>query len=250
MSTKAKDIYDYIDRIAPFDTQCEWDNAGYLIGDMNREVKTAVLSLDASSGAVRFAKEHGAELIISHHPVIFGSISSVLKNSVVYKCAENQIDVLSAHTNFDLAAGGINTNLAARLGLLNTRHIAGTYMVLGELENACGVDAFAEFVKNTLGVQGIRYTKTGKKIKTVAVIGGAAGEFYELAIEQGADCYITGEVPHHILLACAEQDFAVIEAGHFETESDSFKMLLPELAAQFKDVTFLWAGDENPVHTI
>ncbi|MCD7723366.1 MAG: Nif3-like dinuclear metal center hexameric protein [Clostridiales bacterium] len=250
MSTTAKDIYEYIDSIAPFDAQEDWDNAGFLIGDIGREIKRAVLSLDVSGHALSFAKEHGAQLIISHHPVIFGSISRVMKNSVVYKCIENNIDVLSAHTNFDLAENGINAALAQRLGLKNTRHIAGTYMTVGELESPRGIDSFAAFVKDALGVSGIRYTKTGKTIKTVAVIGGAAGEFYELAEKQGADCYITGEVQHHIMLACAENDFAIIEAGHFETESESFKMLLGALSEKFKGVEFLWAGDENPVHTI
>ncbi len=176
-------------------------------------------------------------------------MSHIEPNTAIYKCIENHIDVLSSHTNFDLANGGINTNLAQILELNNIRQIEGTFMTVGELDEEESIDAFAQYVRAKLHVHGIRYTKTSKLIKTVALIGGATGEYADLAMAN-ADCYITGEVPHHVKLYCSENDFAIIEAGHFETESRAFKLLKNKLDDKFNDVEFLWAGSKNPVRTL
>ncbi len=247
--TTINDIYNYIDSIAPFNTQCEWDNSGLLIGNDERNIKNAVLSLDVTSHTVEYAKENNAELIISHHPIIFTPLKNIPHESVVYSCIENHIDVISAHTCFDKSPLGINFNLAKRLGLLNTYMLPDSFMAVGELEQPMDIDAFAEFVKEKLCVKGMRYTKTTKQIRKVALIGGAACEYAEAAMSV-ADCFITGEVKHHIFTYCSENNFAIIEAGHFETESDSFKMLIPMLSKEFPDINFLWANDNNPVHTI
>ncbi len=249
MSTTIKNIYDYIDSIAPFETQCEWDNSGLLIGSMKRYVNKVVLSLDASLNTVKFAKKNDAQLIISHHPIIFHALKNITPDTSVYNCIKSNIDVLSCHTNFDIAYNGINTNLASILRLKNTKRIEGTFMTVGEIDKEVTIDVFVQFIKRTLKVEGIRYTTTDRMIKKVALIGGSAAEYVDLAMAN-ADCFITGEAPHHILQYCYERNFPLIIAGHFETESESFKMLLPKLDDKFNDVEFLWAGDNNPVCTI
>ncbi len=227
--TTVKNIYDYINSIAPFDTQEEWDNAGFLIGEFRKEVKKAVLCLDVTKAVAEYAKDVEADLIISHHPVIFNGIKNVKKGSAVYTCIENDIAVISAHTNFDLAESGINYNLAMRLGL-----------------NDMSIDDFAQFVSYTLDVSGLRYTDTEKPVKIIAVGGGACEEYIELAV-QNADCFVTGDMKYHAMLECAENSYAVISAGHYETEHDSFIMLMDKLKALFADVEFLSANQKNPV---
>ena len=244
--TTAKDIYNFIDGIAPFNTMEEWDNAGFLIGDINTPLTKVVLALDATPTVIRRAKDLGAEMVLSHHPIIFGSIRNVMTGTAVYTAVENGVAVLSAHTNFDKAKGGISDNLAKRLKLKNIHQIGDTYVYAGELENEMNVHDFARFVSKKLAVSGIRYTKTDKKIKTVAVGGGSCDEYAALAFEN-ADAFVTGEVKHHIYLEWAEKEKPIFSAGHFETESDSFKMLTEKLQAEFPTVQFIWGEQENPV---
>ena len=244
--TTVKNIYDYINSIAPFDTQEEWDNAGFLIGEFRKEVKKAVLCLDVTKAVAEYAKDVEADLIISHHPVIFNGIKNVKKGSAVYTCIENDIAVISAHTNFDLAECGINYNLAMRLGLNDIKLIDGSFLAVGNLDYEMSIDDFAQFVSDTLDVSGLRYTDTEKPVKTIAVGGGACEEYIELAV-QNADCFVTGDMKYHAMLECAENSYAVISAGHYETEHDSFIMLMDKLKALFADVEFLSANQKNPV---
>lgn len=244
--TTVKNIYDYINSIAPFDTQEEWDNAGFLIGEFRKEVKKAVLCLDVTKAVAEYAKDVEADLIISHHPVIFNGIKNVKKGSAVYTCIENDIAVISAHTNFDLAESGINYNLALRLGLNDIKQIDGSFLAVGNLDYEMSIDDFAQFVSDTLDVSGLRYTDTEKPVKAIAVGGGACEEYIELAV-QNADCFVTGDMKYHAMLECAENSYAVISAGHYETEHDSFIMLIDKLKALFADVEFLSANQKNPV---
>ncbi len=244
--TTVKNIYDYINSIAPFDTQEEWDNAGFLIGEFRKEVKKAVLCLDVTKAVAEYAKDVEADLIISHHPVIFNGIKNVKKGSAVYTCIENDIAVISAHTNFDLAESGINYNLAMRLGLNDVEQIDGSFLAVGNLDYEMSIDDFAQFVSDTLDVSGLRYTDTEKPVKAIAVGGGACEEYIELAV-QNADCFVTGDMKYHAMLECAENSYAVISAGHYETEHDSFIMLMDKLKALFADVEFLSANQKNPV---
>lgn len=244
--TTVKNIYDYINSIAPFESQEDWDNAGFLVGDFRREVKKAVLCLDVTKAVAQYAAEIKADLILSHHPVIFNGIKKVAKGSAVYTCIENNIAVVSAHTNFDLAEFGINYNLAQRLKLNNIRQIDGSFITVGELDYEMSIDDFAQYISDALKVSGLRYTDTENPVKTVAVGGGACEEYTALAMEN-ADCFVTGDMKYHNMLECAEQGYAVISAGHYETEHDSFVMLMDKLKSIFIDVEFISAEQKNPV---
>lgn len=247
--TTVKNIYDYINSIAPFDTQEEWDNAGFLVGEFRKEVKRAVLCLDVTKAAAEFAADMGADLIISHHPVIFKGIKELKKGSALYTCAENNIAVISAHTNFDKAECGINYNLCSILGLQNVEPIENTFIVKGSLDYEMSIDDFAEFVSEKLMVSGIRYTVTDKPIKAVAVGGGACEEYIGEAMKC-ADCFLTGDLKYHDMLEASENGFSVISAGHFETESEPFYMLTDKLKAIFPDVEFIRAEQKNPVSSL
>lgn len=247
--TTVKNIYDYINSFAPFDLQEDWDNSGFLIGDFRKEVKTVVLSLDATKEAARFAQSVNADLLLTHHPVIFKGIHTVKKDSAVYTLVNHDIAVISAHTSFDRANDGINDNLCKILGLKNVRHIEDTFIVTADLENEMSIDDFAEFVGETLSTSGIRYTDTEKTIKTVAVGGGACSEYIDTAM-QISDCFLTGDLKYHEMLDAAEQGYAVISAGHFETENLPFLMIKEKLETLFTDVNFITAPVQNPVLTV
>ena len=244
--TTVKNIYDYINRIAPFNAQEDWDNSGHLIGDFRKSVSKVVMSLDATKEVADFANDVGADMVLTHHPVIFGGLKNVLNDSAVYKYVNYNIAVVSAHTSYDVAIGGINDNLASILGLQNTYHTDDGFTVVGELETPMSIDDFAEVVNNTLDCRGLRYTDTDKMIKKVCVCGGTGSDFISTAKKE-ADCYVTGELKYHEMLDVSEENFAVIAAGHYETESQAFLMLKNQLEKIFTDVEFIIAPHKNPI---
>lgn len=246
--TTVKNIYDYINSIAPFDTQEEWDNSGHLVGDFRAEVKKVVLSLDATKEVVSYCADVNANLLLTHHPVIFSKLADVKSGSVVYELVKNNVACISAHTNFDKAECGINTNLAELLEIKNTEPYCGGFIRIGELDGEMSIDDFAGFVENKLNVSGIRYTECNNVIKKVAVGGGSCGEFMDYAINN-ADCFVTGDLKYHEMLSAYEQGKAVISAGHFETESFAFLMIKDKLEKIFTDVEFLVAPVSNPIKT-
>ena len=106
---KVKDILDYIDSFAPYNTACEWDNTGFSVGDISAVVNKIVFALDITSDVVSFAESVNADLIVTHHPLIFHPVKELPSTSMLYRLAQNGIAHISAHTNFDFAKEGVNT---------------------------------------------------------------------------------------------------------------------------------------------
>ncbi len=247
--TTVKNIYDFINSIAPYNTQEDWDNSGHLVGDFRKSVTKVVMALDTTKSVCDFASDVNADLVLTHHPIIFSGLKSVHCDSAVYKLVNNDIAHLCAHTNFDIAKEGINHNLAQILELKNITPIENSFIAVGELENAMSMDDFAEYVNEKLNCHGIRYTDSDRIIKKVSVGGGACGEFVNLA-KSYSDCFVTGDLKYHEMLDAYENDFPVISAGHYETENVPFMMLKSKLQAVFTDVEFITAPVDNPVLTV
>lgn len=247
--TTVKNIYDYINSIAPFDKQEDWDNSGFILGEFRKEVKTVVLSLDGTKQAAEFAKSIDADLLLTHHPVIFKGVKRIEKGSAVYELIHNDIAVISAHTSFDKADGGINDNLAALLELENTEKISDDSLVVGDLKQAMSIDDFAQYAGEILDAHGLRYTDTDKLIKRVCIGGGACSEFMWNSLGK-ADCFLTGDLKYHEMLDLKEAGLASISAGHFETENLPFLKLKEQLEQIFTDVQFIIAPVENPIMEI
>ncbi len=248
--TTVKNIYDYINSVAPFDAQDDWDNSGHLVGDFRAQVKTCVMALDCTKAACAYAADVGADLLLTHHPVIFKGLKTLKKGDAVYTLIENNVAAVSAHTNFDVAQGGINDNLAQLLGLLHTRHSERQpLLVIGELDTEMSIDDFAAFVADTLGSVALRYTDTEKPIRTVALGGGACEEFMYDAFAE-ADVFVTGDMKYHPMLNAAEEGYTVVVAGHYETENVPFLMLKKQLEEVFTDVEFLIAPVGNPLKSV
>lgn len=247
--TTVKNIYDYINSVAPFDLQEEWDNAGFLTGDFRKEVKTVVMVLDPTKEACEFAAGLNADLLLTHHPVLFKGAKEIFKGSALYTLINHDIAHIAAHTNFDVADCGINFNLAKLLQLENVSKIDGSFLVTGDLPQAMSIDDLTQYVSDVLDCNGIRYTDTDRLIKTVALGGGACEEYIEIA-EPCSDCFITGDLKYHQMLDAKERGYALISAGHFETENKPFLMLKDMLEKLFTDVEFIVAPVNNPILSI
>ncbi|MEE0638833.1 MAG: Nif3-like dinuclear metal center hexameric protein, partial [Acutalibacteraceae bacterium] len=163
------DIYNALDAFCPFDVHEQWDNVGLLVGESSAQVTRAAVVLDITPDAVERAHEAGAQLIISHHPVIFHPIKNLGAHDPVYLLAKYGMNAICAHTNLDCADGGVNDVLAQCLGLENVRKIpspnAGTMLLrAGELREELSPKQFAELVSQRLCCH-VRYCDGGRSIK-------------------------------------------------------------------------------------
>lgn len=244
---KAKEIYRYLDQIAPFDIQMDFDNAGFLVGDREAEVSRVMVALDVTGDVVREAGRKKCQLIVSHHPLIFHPLKSVVPQdptqAVVAQLLRRGIAVISAHTNLDLAPGGVNDVLMDVLGVktqgvlepMGNREGLGDYGLgrWGELPQAEEPKSFAARVKKALGTKSVRAVPGMGPVRKVAVCGGAGGDMVELAASLGMDAYVTADVKHHEFLAARALGITLLDAGHYATENPAMDALAVRLAKAF-----------------
>lgn len=244
------DIVKFTETFAPLSTQCEWDNSGLLV-NAKRDIEKVLLCLDITNDVVEEAKKIGAQLIISHHPVIFSPLKHIDCDSVTAMLIKNDISALCLHTNLDRAQDcGVNTELAKALKLQNTELYPEDFLCVGELENEMNCDDFANYVKENLNCRGVKYTKSGN-IKTVGVSSGGGCDAIMLKHQYGFDALVTGEIKHHLFLLAQEISLCAVEAGHFSTEDVVIEPLRNKLSLQFEDVEFLKSVSlKDPVYFV
>ena len=238
-------IYDAIDRLAPFWLTMDFDNTGILIGDRNREVSCALLALDCTPAVVEQARQLGAQLIITHHPVIFHPLKRVNEDAVVYQLIRSDIAVISAHTNLDIAQGGVNDALVNAIGLRDCRGLellneqTGAWLGrIGTLPEPLSPEAFAAHVKSCLNAASVKFAAAPRAIHTVALCSGSGADCLDAAISAGADALLTSEVKQHEYLAAAAAGISIFDAGHFDTEDIVIEPLRDYLAKEIPDVHF------------
>lgn len=258
-----KEIYRYLDEKFPYCMQESYDNSGIMV-DCGRNVTKVVVSLDITNTIVDYATALGAELIVSHHPVIFRPIKSISYDSPLYRLIANDVSAISAHTNYDIAEGGVNDQLASKLdlhevkpvfkvsecsvnGILRENYIGR----MGVITNEQTPSDFAAFVAERLGKKvGIEYVDGRKNVKTVAVGGGACGEFVFECKKYGIDAFVTGEAKHHEMIYAAENGITLIAAGHYATENVALEKLASTLVEKFEGLTVTVTRLDNPVKSV
>lgn len=236
------EIYDKLDEFAPFHTAMSYDNPGLLVGSRGTEINTLLLSLDITPEVIAEAVELGAELILSHHPVIFNPLKRLEETDAPYLLAHHGIGAICAHTNLDLAQGGVNTCLAERLSLTRLRPVklygeaALAEGLIGDLDREYEPAEFAAYVKNALDCGGLKYTRGGRKIKTVGLCGGAGADLLFDAASKGVDAFVSADTKHHELLAACQMGITLVDAGHFCTEDVVIQPLMKRLKAWFPEL--------------
>lgn len=247
------DFYNFLDSICPFSMQESWDNSGLLVGDKEQEVTRAAIVLDITENAVQYASQVGAELIISHHPVIFKAKKSLLKGDAAYTLAKNSISAICAHTNLDCAGGGVNDVLAEMLDIQNIEvfpcDTSPELLRVGVLPQKMSAQELAQKIKLTLGGC-VRYCGGEKQIESVAVCSGAGCSFIDDVIKAGIDSFITGDASHHDFIDCDENNLALFAAGHFETENPVISALANKLRCEFSDTDIIVIPQKNPIKYI
>ena len=248
MSTVA-DILQYVETLAPRSMKMDWDNVGLNCGHLDRPVTKILVALDPFAHVCQEAKDFGADLLVTHHVLIFrpGFVTDATaqgRNTLFL--IENGIAHINAHTNLDLAPGGVNDVLAAALELEDVRVL--NPVGVDEQGRAWGLlrsgsvpeqtlPEFLAFVKEKLGCSGLRCADGGKPVRKVAVGGGACcGEMRE-AIEAGCDTFVTADAKYNDFWDAKDLGLNLIDAGHFYTENPVVACLAAKIAAAFPDIT-------------
>lgn len=245
MNVIAKDIIDLIEKIAPEDSQVEWDNSGLQIGDRNLEINGVLLVLDITDKSVDYAINNGYNFLLSHHPLFFSDLKSIdfstYKGNLIKKIIENNLFIYSAHTNLDASDRGVNFELANKIGLKNiqkfSEYIDGEEIgVIGDFPEK-NFDELVENLKKLSKSNHLKIYGTVKEnIEKVGVIGGSGSFGINLAKSLGADCLITGDVKHHDGQRAYEEDLIVIDLGHYYSEFPVLNFLKKYLSKELSNL--------------
>ena len=238
MSVSVRQVYDWINSIAPFEGAEAWDNVGILAGSADQQVEKLLCALDMNMYVLDEAVKIGAQLIVTHHPILFSGRKNMREDDaegrLICRLIRSNIALIAAHTSFDNAVPGVNDVLAEKLGLSDVEVLeCGMRMGKAQQETLGG---FADMAEKVLGGPVRRYGKPGRGISKVAVLGGAGGSFADIALQAGADVYLTGEISHHKAWDAYAEGLCCLEAGHAATEMPAVKMLASALQKKANDV--------------
>lgn len=245
MSCTVKDVSRIMDSIAPISTSEEWDNTGLLIGHTDSIIKKILVCLDVVDRTIDEADKINADMIITHHPVIFSGVKkitgSTLTGSMIARLIKSNYSVYTAHTNLDKAIDGTDDTLAKALGLMDIRSLTDEsgFGKIGILEKELDFDKFNHHVKKSLDVESIDVIgKCRKTIQTVALCAGAGADFVEYAIKANADVYVTGEIKYHKAQEVVALGMPVIAVGHYESERIIIPILARRLQKMLNDLQY------------
>ena len=243
---KVREVIDYLHTIAPNQYQEDYDNSGLLVGSYEDEIRGALVSLDVTEAVLEEAISLGCNLIVSHHPIIFGGVKRLTDSNYVQRiiklAIKNDLNLFAIHTNLDnVYEHGVNTNIAKILGFHNVEILRPKVGledekvgsgVIGTIE-AMDEMAFLEHLKAKMEVECIKYTKLrGEKVSKVAICGGSGRFLLPDAISKGADIFISSDFKYHEYFD-ADGQIVIADIGHFESEQFTTQMLWQLLTKKF-----------------
>ncbi len=248
-----RDIYEYLNSVAQFKTQEDWDNSGIMAGDFDDEVKKILFALDFTPEVVKEAEELGCTLIVNHHPALFHPAKSLVSGTNgLYEAVRAGISVIASHTCLDMADGGVNDVLCSALELKNIIKLYpesdNAPIMRGGIADRQSIKGFAEFVSKKLK-GAVRFTGD-KDVEKVALCSGSGCSFLKFAAEAGYDTFVTGDASHHDFLDAQMMNINLIAAGHFETENIMMSVLAKKTGDKFKDIETFVSSQKSPVGTV
>lgn len=223
---RCQDILDKIEARYPRKYACDWDNVGLLAGSREREVDTVYIALDATDEVVDAASECGAQLLLTHHPMIFGGLKSVTTDDYVgerlIRLIRNDISYYAMHTNYDVMG---MAELAADMLDLKDRKVLEEVLDgegigrVGDLPRSMTLEECANFVKGSFGLPNVKiFGEPEKQVQRAAICPGSGKSEAKPALSMGAEVYITGDIDHHTGIDMADCGMAIIDAGHYGVE--------------------------------
>ena len=243
--TTVQDILEFIEALAPTELKMDWDNVGLLCGRKDKQVKTVLVALDPFEAVCEEAAEVGADLLLTHHPLIFQPLSNVTDETTVGRAIltliRNNIAAVNAHTNLDCADGGVNDVLAGKLGLSDIRKVETDPEGLLR-QGTVPFQSLADFLENVkamLGCNGLRYADGGKQVNRVAVGGGSCGSAMYDVLAAGCDTFVTADIKYNQFCDAKALGLNLIDAGHFPTENPVIPHLAAKLQATFPEISVI-----------
>lgn len=270
------EIVSAFEAVAPLALQESYDNSGLIVGEMGTQVSKALLCLDSTEAVVDEAIAKGCDLIIAHHPIVFGGLKRFTGGDYVQraliKAIRNNIAIYACHTNLDnVLRGGVNERIAQQLGFEAERVLRpvgadlGSFFGIGGLDDSdvfrtagagvlCNLQKpmnvldFLQHLKAKMGVEVVKYTKCDvEMVSKVAICGGAGSFLIGDALRAGADAFITSDVKYHEFFD-AEGKMLLCDIGHYESEKYTIDLFSNILSAKFPKFATIFAGTiTNPI---
>ena len=241
MEYKVKDVTKVIEEFAPLSIQEGWDNSGLCIGSPEAPVTSVLLGLDCTPELVDEAIECGADMIVTHHPLIFSGLKKISPEDqvgeAVIKAIKAGISIYAAHTSADKVIAGVSGAMAARLGLQNVSILdedgEGTGLgVVGDLPQPLTAAEAVALVKERFSLKAMRTSRPVEgKISRVAMCGGSGGSLIKAAAASGAQLYISGDISYHNFFT--REGFMIMDIGHYESEIEIVDILFSLLRKNF-----------------
>ena len=227
VSATVEQILTLVNGIAPFELAEPWDNVGLLAGRPDAEVSRVLCALDLRMEVLEEASRKGAQLIVTHHPILFRGRKNLRETDgegrLLCALIRSGIAMIAAHTNFDNASPGVNDALAAALGLADVQALENG-MRIGTVKQT-NFGMFCANARRALGGPVRCYGDPERELRRAAVLGGAGEDYADIALRAGADVYLTGEMAYHKALDAVDNGLCVVEAGHAATEHPAISYL-------------------------
>ncbi len=243
MPATVQDILNIIETLAPANLAEPWDNVGLMVGSPASPVTSVLLGLDPTIALLGEAGSLNADLAITPHPVIFHPLKSVClerpDGRFIQQALARQINVISCHTNLDATVNGVSDTLARQLGLDDIAVLAAD----GKTDKTCGLGRVGDYASPVAADEFVRRLKEichppwlltagprPEKISRAAVCGGSCSEYAEIALQAGAQVFVTAEVKHSVARWAEQAGLWIIDAGHYATESPAMHQFALQLA--------------------
>ncbi len=255
------DIIKILEKQSPPEYAMDWDHVGLLVGRRNREVDRLVLALDATAEVINYAIEVGAQMIVTHHPMIFSKVDRVNDDTVlgqkILALAETGTACFAMHTNFD-TRGGMGRLAAEMIGLHNVEVLEETMdgegigcVGLLDYDKPLSLTEMTEKVKETFGLERVVvFGNPNAQVDKVAISPGSGKSVIGEAIKKGADCLITGDIGHHDGIDAVEAGLTIIDASHYGIEKIFVSFMKGYLTGYLQGVEILEAPQQAPFQII
>ena len=268
MPKTVQDIINILETIAPENLTESWDNVGLIIGSPANQVTSIIIGLDPQPELLTQAEQCGANLVITHHPLIFHPLHSIHINQpdgqLIADCLAKNIAVISCHTNLDATIDGVSDVLASGLKLQSIEPLIPSAKTLepgyglgriGIYNTPIHSDEFINRLKSCCNPPWLLGAGTKpEKISKVAVCGGSCSELAATAQKKGADVFVTAEVKHSTARWAEQAGLWLIDAGHFATEQATMPTLTEKLKTILKqhgeNMVVLTANQTSPLQLI
>lgn len=244
-----KDIIDILETVIPADMAESWDNVGLLVGNENATVNKVLIALDPVTSVINEALLLNADLIITHHPIMFSPINKVTPKTydgkIISTLLENKINLCAMHTNLDYYRKGLNYMAAKALNLVSVQPLVphekyenAGMGVIGYLPFAVPIslDSLAEYVKSAFKADFVKFAGAAEAdMHKIAIVTGSGTDYIDAAIAQQADVLITGDIKYHTAVDAVERGLYLIDAGHFDTEKNAINLFYKLLYDKLKE---------------